>query len=313
MSTKGTKTGITFNCEWCGKEVYQNRYHYNKNRHHYCSNECQKKAQRQLAYEIRKCEVCGKEFECSKKSTQRFCSDACQHEWQKGNTGTKNSHFKSVLTHCTWCGKKFYIKPSKLANQMNTFCSKKCRQEWYAKYWSQRDEWRDKNRKKILKAFQEGKMSNINTVPQVIANDILDRLDIPYLNEKPFVYYTVDNYLYEHNLIIEVMGDYWHVNPLIFSNKKLTEVQRKRIPKDKAKHKYLAKYYGIECLYLWEHDLEKNAYLCELLTEQYYFNDGKLPDYNSFNYHLEDGQLALNDEIIYPLFLIDSNETKEAG
>ena len=80
MPTKGTKTGITFNCEWCGKEVYQNRYHYNKNKHHYCSNECQKKAQRQLAYEIRKFEVCGKEFECSKKSTQRFCSEACQHD-----------------------------------------------------------------------------------------------------------------------------------------------------------------------------------------------------------------------------------------
>ena len=42
-------------------------------------------------------------------------------------------------------------------------------------------------------------MSNINTIPQVIANDILDRLDIPYLNEQPFVYYTLDNYLYEHN------------------------------------------------------------------------------------------------------------------
>ena len=34
-------------------------------------------------FEIRKCEICNKEFECSKISMQRFCSNQCNSEWQK--------------------------------------------------------------------------------------------------------------------------------------------------------------------------------------------------------------------------------------
>jgi hypothetical protein len=34
--------------------------------------------------------------------------------------------------------------------------------------------------------------------------------DGKYLNEKQFQYFAVDNYLEEYNLIIEVMGTYWH-------------------------------------------------------------------------------------------------------
>lgn len=67
----------------------------------------------------------------------------------------------------------------------------------------------------------------------------------------------------------------------------------------------------IEANNLWENDLKNEPYLCELLIEQYYYNDGRLPNYSSFNYHIEDGHLALNREIVYPYFLIE--ETKEAG
>ena len=312
MSTNNKKTGVTFNCEWCGKEVYQNLYHYNKTKHHYCSAECKYKMQHKLTHEIRECEVCGKEFECSKKSTQRFCGESCQHEWQKGNVGLKNVRFTRKLIPCEWCGNKFFVRGYKLNNQGHHFCSTKCRQEWYSNIWSQQDDWKIANRNKMIKALQDGKMSNVESAPQLQTNEILDRLGIQYINEQPFVYYAVDNYLYERNLIIEVMGDYWHVNPFKFNLDKLTKVQRDRIPKDRAKHTYLSKYHGIECLYLWERDLTNNPYLCELLIEQYYYNDGVLSDYNSFNYHIDNGVLTLNDNIVLPYFL-RNKETKEAG
>lgn len=312
MSAKGIRTGITFNCEWCGKEVYQNAYHYNQHKHHYCSNSCQKKMQHKMTYEIRKCEICGKEFECSKRSTQRFCSDACQNKWQKTNVGIKNPKFTRELMSCDWCGKEIYVAAYKAKGQDHHFCSTKCRQEWYAKIWSQQDEWKSKDRERMIKALNSGKMSGVESIPQLQTNEILDRLGIPYINEQPFVYYAVDNYLYEHNLVIEVMGDYWHVNPFKFNLDKLTKVQHDRIPKDKAKHTYLSKYYGIECLYLWENDLKNEPYLCELLIEQYYYNDGRLPNYNSFNYHIENGALVLNENIILPYFLSEE-ETKEVG
>lgn len=217
-----------------------------------------------------------------------------------------------VTFNCEWCGKEFYVTAYKVKGQAHHFCSKKCRQEWYAKIWSQQDEWKTIDRERMIKALNDGKMSTVESAPQLQANEILDRLDIPYINEQSFVYYAVDNYLYEHNLIIEVMGDYWHVNPFKFNLDKLTKVQRDRIPKDRAKHTYLYKYYGIECLYLWEGDLKTDPYLCELLIEQYYYNDGVLPDYNSFNYHVENGVLMLNRNVVLPYFL-RNKETKEAG
>lgn len=40
-------------------------------------------------------------------------------------------------------------------------------------------------------------------------------MNIKYINEKTFKYYSVDNYLVDYNLIIEIMGDYFHANPIL--------------------------------------------------------------------------------------------------
>lgn len=61
----------------------------------------------------------------------------------------------------------------------------------------------DKVRNATLKQYQDG-ILNRQTIPQKIVNNILNKNDINYINEKTFKYYSVDNYLIEHNLIIEV-------------------------------------------------------------------------------------------------------------
>lgn len=67
MPSKGQKNGYTIPCEWCGKIIYQTKTQYNKAAHHFCSIDCEKKFQHKQKYEVRKCEICGTEFEVSKK------------------------------------------------------------------------------------------------------------------------------------------------------------------------------------------------------------------------------------------------------
>ena len=65
-----------------------------------------------------------------------------------------------------------------------------------------------------LRIAQNSARSNKrNSKIQLKINSILDELKINYEREKIFEYYAADNYLNDFNLIIEVMGDYWHGNP----------------------------------------------------------------------------------------------------
>lgn len=299
MPAKGRLSGYWVNCEYCGKLVYKTKTNYNRRQHHYCSNECQLKKQHELTYEDRMCEICGKPFHVSKKSTQRFCSIECQGKWQSTRTGVDNPRFTRQKVACDYCGKEYYIQKYKLESFEHKFCSKECRQAWYSKVFSQDENWKEKSRERMLQSL-ESRIIDTNTKPQLIINETLIAEDIFYTNEKAFEYYAVDNYLDKYNLIIEVMGDFWHSNPLKYDINNLRDVQRKRIPKDKAKHTYFKNNYNIEILYLWEDDIYNNLDVCKSLIDKYINNNGILENYHSFNYHLENGILVLNDNIIIP-------------
>ena len=144
----------------------------------------------------------------------------------------------------------------------------------------------------------ESKQLDTNTKPQQIINAILDNLKISYINEKGFEFYAVDNYLDELNLIIEVMGDFWHCNPLKYSSPNGYDIHKKRVSRDKAKHSYFKNNYNIEILYLWENDIYNNFEICAKLIMLYVKNNGILENYHSFNYRIEDDRLVLNENII---------------
>ena len=304
-------TGHDITCDNCGKIFYRRQYHIDRQVHQFCSLECQMEFQHKEKFEIRKCEICGKEFECSKISTQRFCSNKCNSEWQKTVVGEDNPNFTSIKMPCTYCGKVNYVKPYKLNIQDHFFCNEKCRQDWYANVWSQREEWKEKKRIDAVRILESGVMSKTNSKPQQIVDSILDKNNIKYEREKGIKYYSIDNYLTDSNLMIEVQGDYWHVNPLKFPNK-INKLQYERIPKDKAKHTYTKNQYGIEILYLWESDIHNNTLLCEKLILEYIKRNGSLENYHSFNYYLdENGELMLRNNLIIPYQDMKANQYKK--
>lgn len=297
--TKGQRSGYYINCENCNKEVYKTKSQYNKAIHHFCSTKCQKEYEHDIVFEDRICEICKNTFHVRKKLKQKFCSVECQNKWQTEQVGTKNPRYTRKTIKCEYCNKLYDIKNYKQINGQHNFCSNECRQSWYSNVFSQCDNWKEESRKRAVKIL-ENKKKDTNTKPQLIINSILDDMGVSYINEKGFVYYAVDNYLNDYNLIIEVMGDFWHCSPLKYNRDNIRDIQIKRIPKDKAKHTYIKNQYNIEILYLWENDIYNNIDVCKLLIEEYIHNNGILDNYHSFNYHIDNNKLKLNDNLIIP-------------
>lgn len=151
----------------------------------------------------------------------------------------------------------------------------------------------------MLDNLSSGKMSTTNSMPQIKINNILDENNIVYCNEYVFDFYSVDNYLVDNKLIIEVQGDYWHCNPL--TNKNINPNQAEAIRRDKAKQTFIRNKYGINILYLWETDIKKHPEMCKQLISEYIKQKGVLLNYHSFNYCLnQDNVLQINKELIIP-------------
>lgn len=293
-------TGHEVTCENCGKKFYRRQYHIDMHEHMYCCQQCQIEHRHKEKFEIRKCEICGTEFECSKLSTQRFCSQLCNSKWQTQFVGELNPQFTRVKMKCDYCGNDIYVKQSRLESQEHHFCNEKCRQKWFAEVWSQREEWKDMCRERIIDELTSGKMNTINSQPQQIVDELLRKLHINFEKEKNIKYYAVDNYLLDYNLMIEVQGDYWHSSPIQFATK-LNQQQFDRISKDKAKHTYIYNHYNIEPLYLWESDINNRLDVCEKLILEYIQKNGILDNYHSFNYDInKENKIILNNNIVIP-------------
>lgn len=285
-------------CDNCGKEGYHTPSQFKKNKHHFCSFDCSCEYNHKTHTEDRKCPICNNSFTVKKSNPKRFCSIKCQNEWQTTRTGEKNPNFQREIVNCEYCNKEFYVKRYKTKNSQHLFCSVACRQEWYAKVWSQQESWKEESRIRAVKILENRKIDT-NTKPQIIVNNILRKLEIEYQNEKGFKYYAVDNYLSDYNLIVEVMGDFWHANPQVYNSVKYTK-QKQVVSRDKAKHTYIQKYYDINILYLWEGDLCANPELCEKLIDLYIKSSGVLKNYHSFNYEISNGILSLKKEVTIP-------------
>ena len=283
---------IIFNCEYCGKEVKA----YKSQKQKYCSSECCYNAKK--AKHMKQCKYCKKIFHY-RDASQQFCSKECVWEYQKTLIGSLSPKYNHVDVKCEICGKIFSVKKSKENKQR--FCSKECKLIWYKEY-KRTSEKSKLQAEKIVKWMNDGTIKKSMTKPHVIINNLLDELCIAHINEYNIKYYSVDIYLNEINLMIEIMGDYWHSNPTTKYVNAKNKQQQNRINKDKAKHSYIKNQYDIEVLYLWEHDIINRIDVCKQLIINYIKYNGILDNYNSFNYYLDDNALRIKDNIIYPKF-----------
>lgn len=268
-----------------------------------------------------KCECCGNKMlihpSKMKKNHYNYCSSECywKDKPNKVPKGKDNSQYNRIITNCTNCGAKIERIKSvyNLKNRYNdnhNFCCRECYWKYRSKYYIDEKSngkylvWTDelKNKMRIKKLEELSKDERLNTKPQKEVNSILSDLKIDFIREYKCVYYSIDNYLSHHNLMIEVMGDYWHANPIKFNEHKylMTQKQFDGIHRDKIKKSYILNHYNINILYLWEDDILKRRKLCSLLILEYINSKGQLQNYHSFNYEICDNILKLKDILVIP-------------
>lgn len=267
-------------CAYCGKEIGERPRIFLSNRYCYCNYDCYWK-----------------------------------HKPIADGNGKDNWQYNRIKTQCTNCKKDIEVIPYNFGiknayGDNHNFCSQQCYWEYRSKYYVGdkspsynrviTDEQRERMRETILKNSRNA--DRFNSSIQLCVNGILDKNNINYEREFIIKYYAVDNYLIDYNLIIEVMGDYWHTSPLKYNenHSMISELQKRGIKTDKSKHTYIQTHNNIEILYLWEHDIQCNPDLCEALILSYIKNKGVLQNYHSFNWSYVNNTLSLNSELIIP-------------
>ena len=248
-----------------------------------------------------------------------YCSFECRDKYKTNFLSGKNSPwYKRVNTVCTNCGNDIEVIPFEynLQNEYgesNNFCSRDCYCEYRSKYYVGEkhpmfgrpvsEENKQRLREQNVRLIAEGKMPQTMTKPHQTIFNLLVKNKIECENEHSLKYHSIDIYLKDYNLMIEIMGDYWHGIPLKYQYHTLNKQQLKSVKQDKSKHTYTKRYYDIEILYLWERDINNRIDLCLNLIQKYIDNYGVLDDYNSYNYDFMDDCLVLKESIIQPYFI----------
>lgn len=307
--TKHSKVEVKLICdnEKCKKEFIRPYGQAMRNEYQYCTHKCSTVHQSEMKLNKRikvECEHCSETYAVPKGVAERtrFCSRECMAKWQseafKGSGSSK--YVERITVQCDYCKNEVQKTPNQVSLTTYHFCSNDCRNSYHREVYMLLPEVVERNRQVMINNLNNGLISFTESKPQLIVNDLLDQLNIKYENEKPLIYYSLDNYLVDYDLYIEVNGGYWHCDNRQYKQINY-EQQVKRIVSDKRKNTYVKDNLGKRILYLWEYDIETNPELCTELIKLYVKEKGVISNYHSFNYCINDAnELNLNKKIIKP-------------
>ena len=332
---------VSVNCSYCGKLKTIPKYLYLSQDKYFCDKSCSTKYKNAFGVwkdrddkwqrngEYITCDYCGKEYYVNQSKLKRInneltfhtCSKECWSKYMQEHVnkiGKDHRDYKErTKWNCSYCGKEIevYEYQTKKVNkhgETNCFCSKKCANAYKKTYTGDRSCTKEyysnpDNKEKISKNAAKGcrqaqKNGKKLTKPHVKINEILEENNFSYENESLCHHYSLDILLNDFGLYIEIMGDYYHSNPMLEKYndlEKLNNTQRSVWRNDKAKRSNLCRNRNIPLLNLWESDINKRPQLCEDLIKLYIQRDGALENYNSFNYN---DDLSLKDNIILSYF-----------
>jgi very-short-patch-repair endonuclease len=110
-----------------------------------------------------------------------------------------------------------------------------------------------RNRKEILKG-------NPSKLEYTFAS-ILESLNVEFTHQYHVDGFEYDFYVPSINTLIEIDGDYWHANPIKYTEDTLNNTQKKNLGLDKLKNQ-LAESKGYKLIRFWENDIVNNRLAC---------------------------------------------------
>jgi len=125
---------------------------------------------------------------------------------------------------------------------------------------TKKEKWKNYSKEEKEKRFNQLKEARKSarrkqTIPEMIIEKWLIDNNVMFEKQKSMSYFLMDFYV-NNKIVIECMGDYWHINPKFYKNE-LTATQIKNKERDERKLKYLQKN-NIPFLFLWESDIKHN-------------------------------------------------------
>lgn len=202
-------------------------------------------------------------------------------------TGEKNHMYKKSFFD-VWVEKYGVIQSlslleehklkSKRVSEENGMYGKKFYDVWLGKYGKEKADillldYRFQKSKWLRENPEHHNQMIINSHIKKYKKTSIEKTIESYLRDKKIIFkynfilnnkYQFDFYLKDYNLIIETHGDYWHANPIYYSDidkdkKKLNETQRYKVGIDKLKNDYALEN-GYQIVYLWETDIKNENY-----------------------------------------------------
>lgn len=121
-----------------------------------------------------------------------------------------------------------------------------------------------KNQKYCSKSCYLTNTKCTGTEPENKVEQIFNKNNINFIRNKKIKKYFVDFYLPKFNMGLEVDGDFWHCNPLIFQNDYFHPIKMKMAKEiwksDKKRHSNIVKS-GITLNRIWESEISENKIL----------------------------------------------------
>lgn len=216
-----TRIEVECICDYCNKTCFKKRVNIKLNSNTFCNKDCKNNYLKELYLSDKNpnpkkdkvkvnCEVCNKEFlvfESKYKKQENFiCSRNCYKKHRSNNyNGSNIYNYQDLYVPCEMCEKE--VKTSKwyVDNKKHIFCSHDC-------YWE--------HRKAYYKEFYYDSSLNDSrkeTKPERMVREWLEDNKIGFIQEAGFLRkYFADFYIPKNKIIIEVYGDYWHVNPIVY-------------------------------------------------------------------------------------------------
>ncbi|MBC8428385.1 hypothetical protein H8D04_00735 [bacterium] len=193
--------------------------------------------------------------------------------WAK-SSGNPRKIYNDILLNCKWCNKVIETT-EQYSNQK--CCSYECFNLYKKESIKNKTNDGVKYLTQLLNARQLSGYNN--TKPEKMVKKILKNEKVKYvsqyniiLNDGSFIF--VDFYLPDTNVVLEVDGDYWHCNPIIYDENYVHEASGKTAneiwKEDNVRTKRI-KSLGYNVKRIWESDISKEN-VVDLLNNRYRFH-----------------------------------------